>query len=294
MAVVDISLILPINGTQAELEVFLADINGFAGEISWELIVIDDASNEKLSLGNWQHDNWRIIHHEEQRGAAAARNTGAEDSSGDHLVFMSSFLSYPSDYIDSLNKFISDREFDFAQHPITTFDEKSLDPFQRFIGNQHTRVKAKGEFLPIKQSLFTAAVIKRETFELIKGFDPEMKHYGGHEMDFIFRMDKAGFNRRLEIKEIILKRRQIPDKLQTLKRLREYGRTGLPNLLQKHPELKGDILPQEWLWRILAILGLTRAIERCLSKTIDKNRKLSHSIYRLYLHLVVRNAWDAR
>lgn len=293
MTAPDISFILPIKGTQAELDASLFQISKFTANSPWELIVVDDNSPELLSLGDSTSTNWSIVRREGTSGAAAARNEGAKISGGHHLVFMSSFLQYPPDYVEKVKAFISANAFDFAQHPIVAPGDANLNFFQKFIGNQQTRVSAS-ETLPVKQSLFTAAIIKRAIFQELGGFDASMLHYGGHEMDLIYRMDKAGFNRRIEANELPLKRLVVSDHSRTVDRLREYGSTGLPSLLKKHPELKKSILPLAWAWWPMSVLGITRRVEKCLSKRVDKNKKLTHYVYRLYLHLIVRNAWDAR
>lgn len=294
MSDLTLSLVLPIKGSQEELDACLSDVGKLTKAETWELIVIDDNSPHVLSLNNQDRAAWRLVRREGESAASAARNTGAELSKGKHIVFLSSFLSYPNDYIEKVNAFIAENSFDFAQHPIVVSNENSLNHFQSFIGNQSRRVDSTGENLSIKQSLFTAAIIKRDTFIQHGGFDSNMTHYGGHEMDLIYRMDKAGLNKRIEIKDVVLKRKQVSNKTKTVSRLREYGRTGLPNLINKHPELKDVVLPLGWLWRAGSLLGLTKALEGVLSTRIEKDRRLSYGAYRLYLHLVVRNAWDVR
>lgn len=289
-----LSLVLPVKGAQEELDACLSDVDKFTQDETWELIVIDDNSPDVLSLNNQDRALWRLVRREGESAASAARNTGAELCKGTYIVFLSSFLSYPSDYIENLKAFIVDNRFDFAQHPIVVSGENSLSHFQGFIGDQSRRVNTTSENLSIKQSLFTAAIIKRDTFTTLGGFDSEMTHYGGHEMDLIYRMDQAGFKRRLEINDIVLKRNQVSDKAKTVSRLREYGRTGLPSLLSKHPKLKQLVLPHQILWWVGSRFGITKVAESILSNRIDKDRKLSFAAYRLYLHLVVRNAWDAR
>ncbi len=172
--------------------------------------------------------------------------------------------------------------------------EISATHFQSFLANQSRRVSDSSENLAIKQSLFTAAIIKKESFCKLKGFNESMQHYGGHEMDLIYRLDQAGYTKRIIIPDLSLERTKLESHARTRQRLQEYGATGLPNLLKKHPELKTEILTRPLLWRILAILGLTGFTENRILRKIEADRKLPGMTYRLYLHLIVRNAWDAR
>jgi GT2 family glycosyltransferase len=148
--------------------------------------------------------------------------------------------------------------------------------------------------LSIKQSLFAAALIKSRVFHELGGFDERMQHYGGHEMDFIYRCAKAGYKQRQIIHTCPLTREAVSDQGVIQQRLREYGQTGLPNLLKKHPKLKGDILVYPALWALSRFLGVTKLLESSIARKIAADQPLNSAIYRLYLHLLMRNAWDAR
>src|SRR4051794_7763476 len=55
-----------------------------------EIIVIDDASTDETAnlVQTFVRDNLRLIRHAENRGAAAARNTGVRAATGDVMVFV--------------------------------------------------------------------------------------------------------------------------------------------------------------------------------------------------------------
>lgn len=291
MAKCKFSLILPARTTQGELDKFLSQLKSFPETDSWELIVVDDHSEEMLAI---KDQPGKILRMPGPSGAAASRNRGAAEARGEYLVFMSVFLSLPEDYLGQLERFVSKYNFDFAQHPIRTSTDLTQSHFQRYIGNQAGRVSPKKDNLPVKQSLFTAAVVPHKVFAEARGFDGEMQHYGGHEMDLIYRLEKKGHGKRVLIDTIELERTSVSSRSRTIERLRQYGKTGLPNLLNKHPELNRTVLVGEWVWWPLYQVGLTRFGEFILSGTIKLNIKLPGFIYRLYLHLVVRNAWDSR
>ena len=285
------SLILPVRGSQAELDEWLEPVKGFPEDGSWELMVIDDNSREPLALIDTPG---QLIRLEKDSGAAISRNAGASRSTGDYLVFLSVFLMLPEDYLQKLTEFVNDHDFDFAQHPLFVQPGDRQDHFQAFIGNQRDRTSTRTENLKIKQSLFGAAVVRRSTFEALGGFDVTMQHYGGHEMDLIYRMEKNGYSRRILIDAIPLKRLKISKHSSVRDKLREYGHTGLPNLLAKHPELKTEILLHGTTWKLFQAPGLTSLMEYVISVLVDSNIKLPHYVYRLYLHLIMRNAWDGR
>jgi len=52
---------------------------------SVEIVVVDDGSSEPLEL-----ENLRLVRHEQNRGAAAARNSGIANATGDYIAFLDS------------------------------------------------------------------------------------------------------------------------------------------------------------------------------------------------------------
>jgi glycosyltransferase involved in cell wall biosynthesis len=289
-----ISIILPAFNSQQNLDRILCELLENQVDDTWELIVVDDGSNVPLSFGKHKNPDWKIIREEKNVGAARARNIGANEAAGEHLVFISLFLVIPEHYILDMISFISSKDFDFAQHLLFADANASLTNFQRFVTDQKGRVKISTENLDIKNCQFAAAMIKKDVFNQLGGFDEVMQHYGGHELDLIYRMDQRGLKRRIIIEDIPLKRIKNEDHNSIKRRLSEYGKIGLPRLLKKHPELGGLILGWRKTWWLLSFIGVTRLIEHRIQKQIEKDVVLKKQTYRLYLHLIVRNAWDAR
>jgi len=67
-------------------------IDSIAGQTfrDWELLIIDDGSSSPLpsTLGTPDPVQFRILRHEENKGAAAARNTGIRESVGRWIAFL--------------------------------------------------------------------------------------------------------------------------------------------------------------------------------------------------------------
>ena len=289
-----LSIILPVFEDSKNLARILNELMANRPDDTWELIVVDDGSSNPLTLPSMSPDNWQVIHCKTNQGAAVSRNRGARRARGEYLLMLSVFLKIPSDYIENIKSFIRSNKFDFAQHLIEKAPEIKLEHFQLFLADQKERLTSPNDRISVKQSLFTAAIIQKETFCKLKGFDESMQHYGGHEMDLAYRLEQAGFRKRIAIRGIFLQRVRFEDHTTIIKRLKEYGRLGLPNLLRKHPELKETILLKPLLWSYFSMFGITHLLEGTLRKKIQANRALSVFSYRLYLHLIVRNAWDGR
>lgn len=293
MSACKLSIILPVYNDQENLTRILKEFTANTPDKSWEIIVVDDGSPKTLELPPDTSEHWSIHRHEKQGGAARARNTGARLARGENLIFLSVFLRIPGDYISQMHKFVQTMTFDTAQHLLVKRPGAQIDHFQSFLVDHTERINDDMN-LSLKNTQFAAAVIKRETFLSVEGFDENMNHYGGHELDLAYRLQKKGYTKRIVINDLSLERVKIETHKKVRSRLQEYGKIGLPALLTKHPELKNTILVYPAIWWLLKVLGVSKSLEKRYRKRIEQNIKLPTRKYRQYLHLIVRNTWDAR
>lgn len=294
MPACDLSIILPVNSDQENLDRILADLSGNPPDESWEVIVVDDGSSIALQLSGKSPDHWNIYRNENRQGAAVARNIGVKHARGEFIILLSVFLKIPDNYIHRIREFIKNHHFDVAQHLVEKSPNSKADHFQAFLASQKGRLTRVSGNLPVKNTQFGAAVFKKEMFLEVGGFDETMNHYGGHELDLAYRLDQKGYSTRVFIEDLPLGRVKLETHASVRSRLQEYGRIGLPALLKKHPELKKTILLYPKIWWLLKIFGISKGLENRLNKHIEHNIELSKRQYRLYLHLLVRIAWDAR
>ena len=289
-----LSLVLPVYNDQENLNRILGELKANTVDHPWELIVVDDGSLEAVTLGDDPLKNWHIIHHEEQRGAGAARNSGVRQARGEHIILLSVFLHIPEDYLLRIKKIIDSNKFDIAVHVLNKPQTLQSNEFQSFLANHGDRIPLTEGVLPLKNTQFAATIMKRAVFLEVHGFDENMNHYGGHELDLAYRLDQKGYSQRIVLEQLPLERLRLENHASIKTRLKEYGSVGLPSLLKKHPELKRTILTKPMLWGIMSALGLPGMMENRISRKIEADQKLTRPIYRFYLHLIVRNAWDNR
>jgi len=294
MARRDISVVLPVYEDQENLDRILFELLANTPGDNWEVIVVDDGSPKPLELISRAPDNFKLYRNETRRGAASARNAGVKQARGEFIVLLSVFLKLPENYISQITDFIKNHHFDVAQHLVKKAADIKGDHFQEFLANQRGRLPAKGEKLRVKNTVFTAAILKKEVFSKLGGFDENMNHYGGHELDLAYRLDQQGYSSRVIVDNLPLERVKLESHNRIRARLQEYGKVGLPALLKKHPELNNTILRYPFIWSLLKLIDLPKSMERQFKRRIEQNLKLTRTQYRLYLHLIMRNAWDAR
>lgn len=92
------SVVMPAYGVEKYLKKAVESIKNQTFE-DWELIIVEDGSPDQTGELAEQlketDDRISVIHHEENKGLSAARNTGMEAAKGEYIWFMD-----PDDYVD--------------------------------------------------------------------------------------------------------------------------------------------------------------------------------------------------
>ncbi len=126
----------------------------------WEIIVVDDCSPDRsaqIAEGAAETDKRiRIVHHKENQGLSAARNTGIEEAKGKYIWFMD-----PDDYVDSdvLGQVKASLEKNQAEVVMFGLSEEYYDKKGSL---QYTHSICPSEFLYTNQEELRKAVIHLE------------------------------------------------------------------------------------------------------------------------------------
>ena len=96
-----ISIVIPVYNRAAEVRTAIASVLTQSHR-DLELIVVDDASTDHLqsSVESFADPRVRLIRHERNQGAAAARNTGVNAARGEWVAFLDSDDAWDSDKLE--------------------------------------------------------------------------------------------------------------------------------------------------------------------------------------------------
>ncbi len=155
----------------------------------WEWIIVNDASSDEKSLlilDEFRSKDYRIkvIDHKENRGLSASRNTGIKNANSKYLFFLDSDDLIEPLALEKLFWFLYTNEnLSFAKGYTVGFGSQNYLWTKGF--------EKKREFL--KDNFVTAtAMVKREVFERIGGFD-ESRKGGFEDWDFWLKAAENGF-----------------------------------------------------------------------------------------------------
>jgi len=196
------SVIIPNHNGSKTLAEMLESIFR-AGEISIEVIVVDDAStDDSRTIADRYPVRW--IPHDSCLGAANARNTGAKAARGEILVFTDTDIILPPDTFQILEK-------DYSA-PKTNAVIGLLRPVTRY-GNLCSQYKNfymhyTYNKLPAEVTVFYTSIasIRREVFLQAGGFDGTYRSATIEDMEFGVRLTGKGYriliNKKLQVDHI--------------------------------------------------------------------------------------------
>jgi glycosyltransferase involved in cell wall biosynthesis len=101
---IDVSIVLPVYNEKGHLREEIDRIRAAmdASEFSYEIIVIDDGSNDGSGEALREVDGIRLIQFLTNRGSGSARKYGTRAARGDIVVWTDVDMSYPNDLIPEL------------------------------------------------------------------------------------------------------------------------------------------------------------------------------------------------
>lgn len=152
-------------------------------DLDWELIIVDDGSNDELEsiLEQYRRDNLILIQ-KNNTGPSDSRNIGASAASGDYLAFLDSDDWFDSNWLAQFKQEYQKKGFDIAYCFGALIDEntKERDDWKKFVeltinGNRVKFNNLVGTFL-VSKTLFAKA----------GGFDPALRY--SENMDLGIRM----------------------------------------------------------------------------------------------------------
>lgn len=208
----------------------------------FELIIADDGSTDgTASYFQSLELPFNLVYaQQENKGPASARNLGMSRAAGAYFLFIDSDSTVPPDYLNEVDKFLKEGDWDGFGGSETYSDD--FPPLLKAIhyvnssfigaGRASSFDRSPGGFVP---RIFNMG-IKREVYEQIGGLKEEKQ---SHELDYSMKIIKSGFKvGKVDSARLYYKRRT------TLKRFfkKTFNRAiGRANLVRRHPELKSAL-----------------------------------------------------
>lgn len=237
-----ISIIIPAYNAQATIKTCIHSIKAqnYPQNAFETIIINDDSKDSTLDLLNTMSslNNTLIYSHDNNRGLAAARNTGIAHSKGDIIIFLDADMEVMPDFIVSHVKFHNKPKVSGVVSNLLPAPEIPHDKYQKYLYKSRRGAKKfpADSPLPFMVFLFNCTSVKKETFDHVGLFDDQITRYGGEDTEFAYRLWQKypeGLYYAPHIKVIHHHYRPFNE---VLKNVETFGREVVPYLVQKHPE----------------------------------------------------------
>jgi glycosyltransferase involved in cell wall biosynthesis len=180
-----VSIIIPCYNSGKYLLEAIESIENCTDSVSYEIIITDDGSTEvftKNTLKNFE-EKYHILY-QENKGPAAARNTGIKQSKGDFILFLDSDNKIVSGFIDKAAKVLLQDDTIGVVYSDAYFFGESEKP--RFSPKAHDFSE-----LLYQNYIDMCSMIRKSVWISVGGLDEHKVLIGREDWDFWLRVSKA-------------------------------------------------------------------------------------------------------
>ncbi|MBO8130393.1 MAG: glycosyltransferase [Candidatus Marinimicrobia bacterium] len=188
-----ISIIVPCYNSKKTIKECVSSIvSQDYPEDSFEILIIDDGSNDGTrdilkEIGRGK--NIKLFFHAENRGLAAARNTGIGNANGEILLFVDSDMILSERFLQKVNNLFARDDIIGVIGKRISHHTVKMDKYQRY-RNEYKRIKNWSKPIPFYYFLFNLTAVRKEVIEEVGYFNETYKIWGGEDNDLAYRIYK--------------------------------------------------------------------------------------------------------
>lgn len=173
------SVIIPAYNEEKLLPATLQAVSAAAFDLTFEIIVVDNESNDKTA--QIAENSGAKLVFEAEHNIAKVRNTGAENASGDFLIFLDADTRVAPELLQKIAGAMKDEKC-FGGAVAVEYDESQRKWMKYYLYGW----KFWEKFFNMKQG--AAQFCRKSVFEKLGGYDTSI--FVGEDIDFYWRMAK--------------------------------------------------------------------------------------------------------
>jgi glycosyltransferase involved in cell wall biosynthesis len=266
-----LSIVVPTHGRRDLLERTLTSLASQEGAPPFEVIVVDDGVDPALAehvRGLGLPLDVRVVHHAENRGRAASRNTGIAHATGDVVVFLDGDMEVVPGFAAAHAR-AHDAPDRVVLGNIFTAPEIGRSAFVEYTDSRGVKKVGDSEDIPIRYFMTGNSSVSAGLLRRAGGFDEEFDEYGGEDTEMGYRLAAHGGTFR-HAKGAVSHHLHLNTVPEMAARLRRYGETMLPILVRKVPRSRKELrlhLAEDVSWRADSAATLAgKALFRVLAR----------------------------
>lgn len=237
-----VSVVIPTHGKRALVERTLRSLERQTDAPPFDVIVVDDGADPGLtdhlrSLGLGLEVT--VVHHERSRGRAATRNSGLARATGEIVLFLDGDMEVAPEFV-AAHVAAHDGPDGVVLGEIRTAPEIPRTGFVEYVDSRGVAKVVPGGEIPPRYFLTGNCSVARALLERTGGFDEEFDEYGGEDTEMGYRLAAHG-GRFRHAARAVSNHLDLASPSATAARLRRYGETMLPLLVEKAPRARKEL-----------------------------------------------------
>lgn len=206
-----------------------------------EIIVVDDCSTDAtpalLRNEGWS-DRCKIIHHAENRGRCATRNTGIKAATGHLIIFIDCDVEVGSTFITSHVKKHEDPKVIGLLSNLLPDTSELKDKYHRYLfyGKRGAQLVGGHQPLPFKYFIMTCSSVKAGAVKRTGLFNEALPGYG-IDLHYAYRLWKNFHDGLYFSPDITVRMHKLKPIHRALDDFTDYGCRNVPIILKEFPEL---------------------------------------------------------
>ena len=257
---------------------------------------INDHSSDKTGeiLDKYSdYQNITIIHHEQNKGLSATRNTGARIGDAELVAFLDGDMTVGSDWIESFLPYFEKSTIGIMGDNIAPLDI-NLNPIEKYYfgGKRGARQFGDGDHISFQYMLYGNAMIKRSVLYEAGFFDENIIQYGGEDTDLsakIWNKHRWGFVFSKKSNAVHFHRRSLNEFCLSMK---TYGKHNLPILVNRYSQYKKE-LGFDWVFSLKGYI-VFNSLLNIIIKSISLILPLQIFIRYIVIYSVVSGARNSK
>ena len=244
--IISIDVIVPCYNVDQHIEkCILSLVSQSYSKTNYHCYFINDGSTDKTAeiLNKYnKEDNITIIHHRQNKGLSAARNSGIRKSTSDLVAFLDGDMAVREDWLESYLSYFNRNIVAVMGDNIPPKDA-ILNPIEKYYFSKvrGARQFSNGSKISFQYMLYGNAMIKKKVLIECGMFDENIKKYGGEDTDLSIRIWEKFPNQFVfsnQSPSIHFQRRTLEE---FCNQLREYGENNFFLLAKKYPNYSTEL-----------------------------------------------------
>jgi glycosyltransferase involved in cell wall biosynthesis len=236
-----VAVVIPTRNNVGQLIDCIESLNGQSRTADEIIVCVDGSTDGTLeflaSLDGGSGVPVRALTHpgNAHQGRAATRNLAVDDLDADYVWFVDSDMVLAVDALEQHLALVSERPC--VSQGQVVYRNAAEAAWAGYLDTRAYHRRQDRDELPFNWFSAANALVQASYVREIGGFDADLAGYGGEDLDFAYRLERASGEPLINNRRSIATTVETKSVAQALAQFEEYGATNLHRVEELHPEM---------------------------------------------------------